>query len=244
MTDLAARRVLVGLDASPQSLDALAAGAALAARLGAVLEALFVEDEDLLRLAALPFAGLVRGAAGRAEPLDRARAEAAMRTLAAQAREALERSAARHALEARFRVARGRVSAELLAAAQGADALVLGAAGHGGGARRGAFGATARATLARAGAPVLLVAREPPPSGRVVAVDDGTPAAGRSLAVARQLALDAPLEVVAIREGVALLALVDALGARPPALAVLPAGARASAVERLLALGVPVLLVR
>lgn len=243
MTDLAARRVLVGLDASPQSLDALAAGAALAARLGAVLEALFVEDEDLLRLAALPFAGLVRGAAGRAEPLDRARAEAAMRTLAAQAREALERSAARHALEARFRVARGRVSAELLAAAQGADALVLGAAGHGG-ARRGAFGATARATLARAGAPVLLVAREPPPSGRVVAVDDGTPAAGRSLAVARQLALDAPLEVVAIREGVALLALVDALGARPPALAVLPAGARASAVERLLALGVPVLLVR
>jgi hypothetical protein len=49
---------------------------------------------------------------------------------------------------------------------------------------------------------------------------------------------------VAIRESVALLALVDALGARPPALAVLPAGARASTVERLLALGVPVLLVR
>jgi nucleotide-binding universal stress UspA family protein len=243
MADLGARRVLVGLDASPQSLDALAAAAALAARLGAVLEALFVEDEDLLRLAALPFAGLVRGAAGRAEPLDRARAEAAMRTLAAQAREALERSAARHALEARFRVARGRVSAELLAAAQGVDALVLGAAGHGG-ARRGAFGATARATLARAGAPVLLVAREPPSCGRVVAVDDGTPAAGRSLEVARQFALGAPLEIVAIRESVALLALVDALGARPPALAVLPAGARASTVERLLALGVPVLLVR
>ena len=69
-----ARRILVAIDASAASLDALAAATALASRLGAALEGLFVEDEDLLRLAALPFTDLVRTPSGARERFDSASA--------------------------------------------------------------------------------------------------------------------------------------------------------------------------
>ena len=52
------RRILVALDASAHSHAALAAAVALAARLHAEIEGLFVEDINLLRLAELPFTGL------------------------------------------------------------------------------------------------------------------------------------------------------------------------------------------
>ncbi|HEX9050121.1 MAG TPA: hypothetical protein VF841_06255, partial [Anaeromyxobacter sp.] len=87
------RRIVVGLDASAASLDALAAAAALAGRLRADLAGVFVEDEDLIRLAGLPFAGVVRLPGGAREGIDLARAEAELRALAAGAREALERAA-------------------------------------------------------------------------------------------------------------------------------------------------------
>jgi nucleotide-binding universal stress UspA family protein len=89
-----ARRILVGIDASNASLDALEAAASLAARLGSELAGLFVEDEDLLRLAALPFGDIVRSPSGERERLDRASVEATLRAVASHAREVLERTAA------------------------------------------------------------------------------------------------------------------------------------------------------
>ena len=81
----AARRILA-IDASDTSLDALAAAASLAARLGSELAGLFVEDEDLLRLAALPFGDILRSPGGGRERLDPESAEAALRAIAAHAR--------------------------------------------------------------------------------------------------------------------------------------------------------------
>ena len=49
-------RILVALDASPASVAAAAAAASLAGRLHAELEGVFVEDADLLALAAYPAA--------------------------------------------------------------------------------------------------------------------------------------------------------------------------------------------
>ena len=49
-------RVVVPLDAAAESRHAIETAARLAARAGAPLHGVFVEDEDLLRLASLPFA--------------------------------------------------------------------------------------------------------------------------------------------------------------------------------------------
>ncbi len=242
----AARRILVGIDASSASLDALAAAASLAARLGSELAGLFVEDEDLLRFAALPFGDIIRSPGGERERLDRASAEAALRAIASHAREALERTASYHRVTCSFRVTRGQVVREVLAAAEGADLVVLGAAGHGRPAR-GAVGETARAAAARARASVLLLARGSRLGGGVVAVDDGTPAGNRAVAAARRLAPeDRPPTLVCTSDG-GDLALLDPIGRLGPALVVLPAvasTAHGGVVERLLATGVAVLLVR
>jgi nucleotide-binding universal stress UspA family protein len=239
-----ARRVLVGVDASAASLDALAAAASLAARLGAELAGLFVEDEDLLRLAALPFGDVVRTAGGGRERLDPASTEAALRALAARAREAVERIASARRVSCSFRVARGSVVREVLSAAEAADLVVLGAGGHGRSAR-GALGDTARAAAARARAPVLLLARGSRLGGGVVAVDDGTPAGTRAVLAAQRLAPEE--RPPAIVSGGGARALVEAIARLAPALVVLPTDSSAApggAVDRLLATGVAVLLVR
>jgi len=175
------RRIVVGVDASPASLDALAAAAALAGKLRADLAGLFVEDADLLRLAGLPFAGVVRLPSGVPERLDRAKAEAELRALAARAREALERAASAQRVACTFRVARGEVVAEVLAAAEAPDLLVLGAGGHrrSGNARAGE---TVRQAAARGRSSVLVLRRGGRLGESVVAVDDGTPWGGTSRA--------------------------------------------------------------
>ncbi|BDG02205.1 universal stress protein [Anaeromyxobacter oryzae] len=237
----APRRIVVALDASPASLDALAAAARLAARLGAPLAGVFVEDEELLRLAELPFAALVRAASGALQPLDLAAMEAALRALAAEARAAVDGAAARSGIGASFRIVRGRVTAEVLAAAGEGDLLVLGAAGHARG-PRASVGATARAAAASARGPVLLLARGARLGERAAVVDDGSPAAARAVAVARRLAgEDHPPAIVraAGRPG----ATAAALARLAPAVAVLPASATDD-LDRLLALGAAVLVVR
>ena len=241
-----ARRILVGIDASSASLDALEAAASLAARLGSELAGLFVEDEDLLRLAALPFGDIVRSPSGERERLDRASVEAALRAIASHAREVLERTAASHGVMCSFRVARGRVVHEVLAAAEGVDLLVLGSAGHDRPARS-AVGETARAAAARAATSVLLLARGARLGDCVVAVDDGTPAGTRAVAAAQRLAREGQPPAILCTSSCADLALLDAVARLGPALVVLPATAAAApggVVDRVLALGVAVLVAR
>lgn len=239
-----ARRILVGMDASAASQDAVAAAALLAARLGSALTGLFVEDEDLLRLAGLPFAGILRTPGGGREPIDRAAAEAELRAVASHVREALELAASTNRVSFSFRVTRGRVVQELLAAAAEADLVVLGAAGHGR-SGRGAVGETARAAAARAPASVLLLARGSGLGGPAVAVDDGTPAGVRALAAARRISPEDRPPVVLVPKGGDLSGLVGPVARLRPALVVLPASEESGArVEALLGLGLAVLLVR
>jgi hypothetical protein len=122
------RRILVALDASRDSLLALPVAAALAARAGGVVEALFVEDLDLLRAASLPLARQVALPTGEARPLDPATLHAELRALAARLREAVASAAARRGTAWTFRVARGRRTLEVAGAAREADLLVLGPA--------------------------------------------------------------------------------------------------------------------
>ena len=83
------RRILVALDASHHSLAALDAAAELAASLEAELQGLFVEDANLLRLAGLPVARVVRYPFATPARPDPVRMERELRVQAAQARQAL-----------------------------------------------------------------------------------------------------------------------------------------------------------
>ncbi len=177
-------RVLVALDASRASLDALSAAAALAVRLGADLEGLFVEDVNLLRAAGFPFASQLSLPTGVLHPLDRLAIEVELRALAAGAREAIAAAAQQLRIGWTFRVARGQVSVELLEAAGSADVLVLGRSSY----RIGtAAGGTARAAAAHARSSVLVVGRGGSIGKPLLVAYDGSPAADRALDVAARL---------------------------------------------------------
>lgn len=159
---MSAARVVVAVDASLPSLAAAEAAAEIAESLGAELVGLFVEDRELLRLAALPAAVESDRLTAGVRVCDRESIERQLRAQAARARAAFERAAAGRALATAFRVARGRTGAEILAAAADADLVALGRVGHGGGAER--VGSTARAVAAGRGGRVVTLRRPAPPA--------------------------------------------------------------------------------
>jgi len=180
----ALRRILVALDASRASEDALAAAATLADRLGAELTGLFVEDVNLLRLAGLPFVRQIRLSAGGWHPLEPGTLEGELRAMAARAREALERAAGPHRITWSFRVARGGVSVEVLAAAGEADLLVLGTAGH---RLTGGPGETALTAAARAPTSVLVMGRGTRVGRPLLVGHDGSPGSDSAMALGQLL---------------------------------------------------------
>lgn len=119
-------RILVALDESPRSAAALTAAAALASELGAELAGLFVEDIDLQHLIGLPFAREFSVLTGAGNTLSPDEMERIWRREAAAAQRLLAEAAGRSQLRWSFRVARGRVSAEVNTQAQAFDLIVLG----------------------------------------------------------------------------------------------------------------------
>jgi nucleotide-binding universal stress UspA family protein len=184
--DRAFRRILVALDDSAPSNEALLAAAALAARVGAHLEGLFVEDVNLLRAAALPFASEISVPSGALRRVDRPQVEAQLRAVAAAACAALAAAARPQRIAWSFRVARGQLSVALVEAATTADLLVLGRHGH----RAGATAEQPARTVASRSTGSVFV------TGRGVRLDqplaiayDGSPSADDAVDVVRQLDL-------------------------------------------------------
>ncbi len=161
------RRIVVGLDASPASLAALEMAVRLARALEAEIEGLFVEDENLLRFAGLPFTRVVDTLSGSPRPFESADVEHDLKARAERAHRALAKAAGTR-VAWKFRVARGRVEDEFLAAAQRGDLLSLGFFGarSAGGGRAGSL---ARRAARDAPASVLLLRRHKAP-GTPVAV--------------------------------------------------------------------------
>ena len=185
--ELAIRRILVALDASYHSLAALEAAIELAASMEAELQGLFVEDANLLRVAGSPAAREVRYPYVAAARMDRARMERALRAQAAQARRAIAAACERRQIKWSFRVVRGEVAPEVLAAALEADLLILGRASRPF-IRRVRLGSTARAAAERAPHSVLLLQRDMGIRPPVVVVCDGSPTARQALMMAARLA--------------------------------------------------------
>ena len=123
------RRVVVALDASAPGQAALEAAAGLAARLEAELLAVFVEDIDLLRLAGLPFAREIGYPSAIRRAIDVPAMERSLRRHADEARRSVALIAERKPLKWNFEVARGSLTAQVLAAAAEADLIVAALAG-------------------------------------------------------------------------------------------------------------------
>ena len=202
----------MALDRSPRSAAALTAAAALAAELDAELAGLFVEDVDLQRLEGLPIAREFCVITGEARPLSQGEVERAWRSEAASLRRQLAEAAGRLSLRWSFRVARGRVSAEVNTLAQSFDLIVLG--------KRPGSGvlAVARTTV--------YVAEKRPQPGPVLVLFESLPASAHSLDVGVMLARSSGAELVLLVGAASEDAYRAACAAAQSALKVFDAGGR------------------
>lgn len=183
----AIRRILVALDASQESLAALTAAADMARRLHAELIGLFVEDADLFKLAEHSFVREISLVTHSGRRLELATIERELAAQAAAARRALERAAGAHRIPWSFRVARGAVAAELIAAAVEADLVALGKA-IGPLSGRARLGRTVRALHAGSTCSLLFAVAEDRPGRAVALVSDGSPVSAAALDVAARIA--------------------------------------------------------
>lgn len=151
----ASDRVLVLLDASPGSLSALRAAAALARLVSQRLEAVFIEDVNLLHLAGLPFCREIGSYTASVRLLEREAIEREYRLLAQQLRLAVQKALAEEKIEGSFRVVRGGVRDAVLREASAATFVGVGRAGRFRTPRR-RFGSTLQALLAEAGRPLVV----------------------------------------------------------------------------------------
>jgi len=173
-------RIVIAIDASPTSLAALEATADLAARWDAEILGIFVEDTNLLRMASLPFAGEVGSHSGSFRAINTNDITRQIKSQAERARQAFDTTARRLGVRSSFKVARGTVQEELLAALRDADLLSLGKGGRSLAARLG-LGSTARAIAMAARGSVLMHSHIRKITGPVAAVYDGSSAGVRAL---------------------------------------------------------------
>lgn len=179
-------RILVALDASANSREALTTAVNLAATLRAELHGVFVEDINLLRLAELPFAREIQFADTGLHQLEMESLQRRLRARAAILRHEVEELSGEHKLTSTFSVIRGPVEKELLAAALETDMLAVGRLGHSL-LNRMRMGSTARAVTARAASAVLLV-KSDVAAGPIIALFDGSATGLRALRLAAELA--------------------------------------------------------
>ena len=119
------KRVVVSLDAVSEADPAIDTAARLAARWRVPLHGVFIEDEELIGFAGLPFARQVTLATGL-EPLTKGHIEDHFRAFAERLQRELAAAAARHGVEWSFEVVRGPLAAAALGGKH--DFVVAGAA--------------------------------------------------------------------------------------------------------------------
>lgn len=119
-------RVLVAIDTGSLTRPVLDAATALAVAQRALLAALFVEDERLLRLASLPFAQEIGFPSAAVRRIGVADMERAFRAQAEQLRRTIEHAAQSYAISWTLEIVRGEIVSASLARLQPGDVLVTG----------------------------------------------------------------------------------------------------------------------
>jgi hypothetical protein len=178
-------RVIVPLDPASETDTAIDTAARLAARWRVPLHAVFIEDEELIGLAGLPFARQVTLGAGL-EPLTKDQVEGHFRAFAERTRRELAAAADRHGIKWSFEIMRGPFTPGMLGGEH--DFAVAGAVSRPIGDH---FRITARSWswMAVVARPFLLAKRQWETGGSVFALLRGQdPKSARALEVASQIA--------------------------------------------------------
>ncbi len=193
------RRILVALDSSSTAIHGLEAATGLARRLRAELQGLFVEDDELLQVAALPFTTQVNMTTGGRQPLELSELETQMARLAEAARRRLAAAAERDRITWSFRTVRGRIAHEVASAAESTD-LVIVQGGRQGGSAHARLGLPANATVNRVTRSVLILRDGNRVEGQIFVVFDGTAQSEKALRMAVALAHDSNVLTVLLSE--------------------------------------------
>ena len=196
----AIRRILVALDASQHSQHALDVAVQLAAWHNADIEGLYVEDINLLRLAALGVGREIGPTSPSPLPIEPGQLARRLSLDAAKARRLLAETAERHSVRWAFRVERGNVASVIRQAAGEVDIVTLGRAGAGR-PGPGRLGSTAQALTDQLPQSVIVV-QAPVTTGRnVMTFFDGSECGRRAVTIAASLCkrLQARLVILATR---------------------------------------------
>ncbi|MHB8865062.1 MAG: universal stress protein, partial [Pirellulaceae bacterium] len=134
MTDTAhpssIRSILVALDDACSDHETMEMAVHLAADFQAELQGLYIEDTDLLRMAALPFTQEITSGSGIAREIDAQSMERAMQNKAEHARQVMEQTATRVQIRWSFSVTRGRRTPRSLLTSSHADLILFGSRSH------------------------------------------------------------------------------------------------------------------
>jgi hypothetical protein len=169
------QRVWLAVDSTPRALRAVGIAASMAQLLQAELNTLFVENEDLLRLAALPSAVETSWLSGTVRPLLPGELARTLRAQAAAIERELVAVAGASGIRWSFARTRGRTLQEALARAAPDELVMLLGSG------------VVASAGAREGRPRPVPARVL--AGDVLAIFDASAAALRALAIARDVAV-------------------------------------------------------
>jgi nucleotide-binding universal stress UspA family protein len=178
---LRTNRILVALDTSARGRAALKAAIQLALNTSAELQGLFVEDEDLVRLASLPFSREVDFTSAMPRELQSVNMERALHAAGKETQQAFANALQQVNLQWTFRVVRGTVTQASLAAASDVDLVVIGQQGR------------SPSIMADNFLPTRLANGK-----QTVVIFDGSPSAVRALEFASSLADPSPLVVLVL----------------------------------------------
>lgn len=192
------QRIVVALDASPQSLVALEIAAEMATRFQAELVCVYVEDINLIRLSAYPFLREISLLSCQPRALDSLMLERQLHAHARFIQRTLSTRAARSNLKWSFQVRRGLISGELLLAAEESDLIILGKSGWSG---RRVPGSTAQSILQQASQQAIIMAKRPRSGSPILVAYDSSKNSQKALAAAQRLRFtDNPMIVLLLAE--------------------------------------------
>lgn len=126
MTEKDIKHILVALDQTNLNRAFLQAATTLASQLNAKLNALFVEDINLLKLAELPFAREVISGTGAGRQISVAEMERSIQLQTDRMRKRVEAIAQQNQIEIMFNVLRGDIASVVCEASRQTDLLIMG----------------------------------------------------------------------------------------------------------------------